>query len=230
MSNDYDRQLAHDRLAGTFDQLMNPYDIERRLEILIDEFLQDVDLEGQTVLDAGCGTGRGTQRLAERGARVVAFDLGIHLLEVARRRCACEPICGSVTSLPFGDGTFSVVFSSEVIEHTPDPRAAVLEMVRVLKPGGRLVLSTPNWLWQIPVRIASSLKLRPYDGIENFLRPGELREVLESTTGQLVHHKGLHLIPFQITPLHGLSRYLDRFGDAWLPLMINQCVSYTKRE
>ena len=57
-----------------------------------------------------------------------------------------------------------VVVSSEAIEHTAEPERAVSELYRVLKPGWYLVLSTPNRLWQGPVRIASAIGWRPYDG------------------------------------------------------------------
>lgn len=223
-----DKALAHDRLADQFDTLMNSYDIERRLHILIDTFLGSVDLRGRLILDAGCGTGRGVQRLAARGAHVIALDYGRQLLRYTRARYACDPAQGSVIDLPFATGSMYVVFSSEVIEHTPDPLAAVREMVRVLQVGGYLVLSTPNKLWQLPVRTASALGLRPYDGLENFVTPGELRACLEGLDGTLLFHRGLHLIPFQITPLQGVSRRLDRWGDTLLPLMINQCVCFRK--
>jgi 2-polyprenyl-3-methyl-5-hydroxy-6-metoxy-1,4-benzoquinol methylase len=85
----YQRQLAHDRLANQFDDIMNPYDIQRRLQVLIDDFLGGMDLTGQLVLDAGCGTGRGTKHLNELGAEVVALDLGANLLQYTLSHTTC---------------------------------------------------------------------------------------------------------------------------------------------
>ena len=208
MKND-NPELTHDRLASDFDEVMNQYDINRRLETLIDNFFADVNLQGLSVLDAGCGTGRGAERLSQLGANVIAVDLGINLLQITQERCSCLTAQASVLTLPFADNTFDIVFSTEVIEHTPNPIASVYEMVRVLKPNGYLSLSTPNLLWQTPVRIASRLGLRPYDGLENFISPKKLRGSISKLNGKIIAHRGIHLIPFQFTFMNGFNRYID---------------------
>jgi 2-polyprenyl-3-methyl-5-hydroxy-6-metoxy-1,4-benzoquinol methylase len=223
-----EKSLAHERPVGEFDGLMNEYDVSRRLEVLIDEFLQDEPLRDKLVLDAGCGTGRGSQRLSSEGARVIALDIGIGLVYHTLTRCECEPAVANVLQLPFPDDTFDVVLSTEVIEHTPSPLTAVLELYRVLRPGGHLTLSTPNWLWQLPVRLASALRLRPYDGYENFVKPSQLRAVLEHAGGKVIDHRGIHLWPFQLTYAHSLLRKIDKHGRYLLPIMINQCVHCIK--
>ena len=222
------RQLAHDRLVDQFDSLMDDYDVSRRTETLVRDFLAGVELRGALALDGGCGVGGLTVALQQRGARVIAVDIGEQLARQAHRRLGCEAAVGSLLELPFPDGTFDVVLSSEVIEHTPSPEAAARELYRVLKPGGHLVLSTPNWLWQLPVRAASVLGLRPYDGFENFLRPSRLRKAIAGAGGEILAHLGIHLWPFQIRPLRPLSRKVDRFGRTLLPVMINQCLHARK--
>lgn len=222
------RALTHDRLAEQYENISSPYDLYRRLDMLINEFLAGEDLTGKHVLDAGCGTGRGTERLSARGARVTSVDIGPNLVNITRARYACQPLLASVDELPFPDDTFDVVFSTEVIEHTPDPLASAREMYRVLKPNGHLVLSTPVWLWQWPVRIASFLHLRPFDGLENFLHPQTLRRTLQAEGAIVREHRGIHLLPFQIKPLLGFIRYMDRYGEILLPMMINQCLHCVK--
>ena len=228
LQNVKEKSLTHDRLTDTFDELMNEYDVNRRLEVLIDEFLQMVNLKDRLILEAGCGTGRGSQRLSSYGARVFALDIGFNLVDYTRQRCQCEPTVASILSLPFPDNIFDVVFSTEVVEHTPDPLQAVLEMYRILKPGGHLVLSTPNWLWQAPVRLASVMRLRPYAGFENFIKPSQLRQILTNVGGIIIAHKGIHLLPFQMTFAHFLLRKLDDYGHILLPVMINQCLHCIK--
>src|SRR5262249_4030835 len=189
-----ERMLAHDRLGDRFDDVINEYDVARRLEVLVDEFLGPCDLRGLKALAAGCGTGRATERLVRRGARVTALDFGSRLVDFTKRRCACAPAVGSILQLPFTDAAFDVVLSTEVIEHVPDPEAAVREVARVLVRGGHLVLSTPNRLWQTPVRLASAIGARPYDGLENFLRPSRLRRVVEDAGLRVVEHRGIHIL------------------------------------
>ena len=224
MSSDVDsrrKELAHDRLTGRFDELMDDYDLGRRTALLVDRFLGDT-IRGKLVLDAGCGVGGVTRTLVARGARVVALDIGPSLAAETKARCGCDAVVGSLASTGFASDSFDAVLSSEAVEHTPDPRASVRELYRLVKPGGSLVISMPNRLWQAPVRAASALGLRPYDGYENFLWPHELRQVLERAGAEIVDHRGIHLWPFQLVPLRPLSQWVDRFGDRLLMLMINQ--------
>ena len=221
------KELTHDRLVSRFDELMDDYDLGRRREVLVDRFLGPT-LRGMLVLDAGCGVGGLTRTLVAGGARVVAADIGAKLAAETRARCGCAAVVATLDGMGFRTGSFNAVVSSEAIEHTPDPVRAVRELFRLVKPGGSLVLSTPNRLWLPPVRIASALRLRPYDGYENFLWPSTLRRALESAGGRVVEHRGIHLWPFQIEALHGASRWVDRFGGRLLPLMINQCIHCVK--
>ncbi|MBI4789474.1 MAG: methyltransferase domain-containing protein [Chloroflexi bacterium] len=223
------KSLAHDRLAHQFDHLMNQYDLTRRLETLLDDFLRQVDLSGRLVLDAGCGTGRATRALGARGARVVALDIGAHLVTRAVQRGQCAGAVASVLNAPFPDNCFDIVFSSEVIEHTPDPLGAVVEFHRLLKPNGHLILSTPNRAWHWLVSLATVLKVRPYDGLENFVRPRDLRSTLEALDLKVVRHVGIHIAPFQIRALQPILRRCDDWGDLLLPWMINQCVHAVKK-
>lgn len=223
-----ERVLSHDRMADAFDYVMNRYDLERRLQVLIDDFLGDCDLQSLYALDAGAGTGWGSCRLKGRGARVVSMDIGPRLVRLAASRCDTIGVVGDLLKVPFPNDTFDIVFSTEVIEHTPNPRQAVRELYRVLKPSGRLALSTPNKAWLWAVKLANHSGARPYTGLENFLWPGELRRELEQQGGTIIRHTGLHLFPFQLSLLHGLLRRLDRYGDKLLPLMINQCILVAK--
>lgn len=223
-----ERVLSHDRMADDFDRVMNRYDLERRLGVLIDEFLGDRDLRSLLALDAGAGTGWGSCRLKRRGARVISMDIGPRLVRLAAGRCGTVGVIGDNLRIPFADNSFDVVFSTEVIEHTANPRQAVGELYRVLKPSGRLALSTPNKAWLWAVKAAGQVGARPYSGLENFLWPKELRRTVEQHGGTILRHTGLHLFPFQLSLLHGLLQKLDRYGDKLLPLMINQCILVEK--
>lgn len=206
---------------------MNRYDLERRIEVLFDELLPD-SLEGKLLLDGGCGTGFFSQRAVERGARVVSLDIGFQLLQITGEKCQSQKVQGDALRLPFPDGTFEVVVSSEMVEHVPDPNQAVRELIRVLRPGGVLALTTPNWTWVWSVRIADALGIRPYEGFENWMGYQELRGCVEGEGMEVERHYGFHFWPFQFKPLLPLLRKADALGDSLGILAINQAIKATK--
>jgi len=101
------------------------------------------------VLEVGCGTGGFLVAATGRGLEVVGVDIAARWLVVARRRLddravSAPLVAASAERLPWADGTFATVVADSLIEHCDDPRAALKEWRRVLRPGGRLVLWSPN--------------------------------------------------------------------------------------
>lgn len=137
-----------DRNAGRFKAEVAPDDF--RLAAVVRHL---GPIAGRLVLDLGCGKGRFAARLAERGARVVGLDVAAVMLRDARGR-GLPVVLGSARRLPMGDGTIDAVVAIEVIEHltTADLRASLAEVVRVLRPGGRLVIIDKNAASLDPVR------------------------------------------------------------------------------
>ena len=223
-------EYAHEDLGSRFDSALSRFDTRRRLQVLVDEFLPDAQVAGKSVLDVGCGLGFFSERLVARGAKVVACDLGPTLVERTRVRARCTAVIADALELAhvFGADRFDVVVSSECIEHTPAPADAIAQMIAVLKPAGLLSLSTPNLVWQPIVRLATRLKLRPYDGHENFSSWSSIRRTIERCGASVIAERGLHLFPFQL-PLHTLSTWCDRHLQAARPAMINICVLAQKR-
>jgi ubiquinone/menaquinone biosynthesis C-methylase UbiE len=102
------------------------------------------DLAGKRVLDVGSGKGRFSRVYQEQQpeAAFVCFDLALAMLRQAApglERCA-----GSMTALPFADGSFDCAFATESLEHAVDIETAVAEMCRVVKPGGRIAIIDKN--------------------------------------------------------------------------------------
>ena len=113
---------------------------ERRLQMMAEWST----LKNARVLVAGCGVGIYAQQIRQRFASAVdAFDI-----ELERAAAASvfipDAIVSAGESIPFRNESFDVVLSHEVIEHVKDDRRSAAEMVRVLKPGGRLLLFCPN--------------------------------------------------------------------------------------
>jgi dolichol-phosphate mannosyltransferase len=97
------------------------------------------------VLDVGCGSSR-----IIGSARMVGLDIVLAKLRYARRY-GNPLVHGSIFELPFKNGTFDCVICSEVIEHVPADERVFSELERVLEPGGRLILGTPDydrWRWR----------------------------------------------------------------------------------
>jgi SAM-dependent methyltransferase len=102
-------------------------------------------LAAARVLDDGCGLGVYVQKLGEVARAAFGLDYDFErVAEGARLRQPSVLVCGAGEHLPYPDNCFDLVHSSEVIEHVQDDRASVAEMVRVTRPGGRIVIFCPN--------------------------------------------------------------------------------------
>lgn len=104
----------------------------------------DLPLEGRTVVDLGSGTGHYTKALSDAGARVFAVDLRESCARSVNGR-GCAAVLSDATRLPLADRSVDGVFSSNLLEHTPDASAIIAEIERVLRPGGWAWISWTNW-------------------------------------------------------------------------------------
>jgi 2-polyprenyl-3-methyl-5-hydroxy-6-metoxy-1,4-benzoquinol methylase len=97
------------------------------------------------VLDVGCSTGYLAERLQQRGATVVGLDMDEQSAELARRFCT-DVLVGDIETmeLPFEPAAFDAILCGDLIEHLRDPQALLFRLRPLLRPDGRLVLSTPN--------------------------------------------------------------------------------------
>lgn len=116
--------------------------------------------KGEAVLDVACGTGVVAITAARRGARVRGMDLSPVLLEDARRNAAIinadiEFLEGDAEALPYADASFDVVLSQFGHIFAPRPEIAIAEILRVLKPGGRIAFAT----WPPEMMIGSMFML-----------------------------------------------------------------------
>lgn len=143
------------------------------------------------VLDAGCGEGYGAARLSDAGARlVVGVDLDRTTLRHVRATYpGVRPVYGNLVALPLRANSVDVVVSAQTIEHLWDQAAFVRECQRVLRPGGQLLMSTPN--------SATFPPGNPFHSRE--LDAGELRALVAERldVDQLIGvHHGARLAPY----------------------------------
>mgnify|MGYP001157752153 FL=1 len=174
---------------------------ERRLRMI----RHWVDLHGACVLEAGCGVGAYSSQIGRRYSLCVeAFDIEFERVREARRDTP-HAVVAAAEAVPYRANLFDLVISNEVIEHVQDDRAAVREMVRVLRPGGRLVLFCPNrwypveqhgWYWRGKYRfgnipLINYLPDRWRDRLVPHVRTytaRRLRRLFDGLPVRIVHH------------------------------------------
>lgn len=193
---------------------------------------------GEYLLDAGCGTGLTAIRSGRAGAEVVALDSSLRSLEILRRRTGgltVHPVHGTLTQLPFPDGSFDAVLCANVlqnIEGTDRRRLCVRELARVCRPSGRVVVTVHHY--SRPRRRAGWRREGPSGGhsgrvgyIYRF-EPAELRDLL---AGELVVRRltgaGFPL-PYRLG-LSPASRLLERclarsdWALPWSSMLVAEC-------
>ncbi|MBM2839080.1 MAG: ubiquinone biosynthesis protein UbiE [Deltaproteobacteria bacterium] len=139
---------------------------------------------GDAVLDAGCGTGNYTIELAKRGADVVGIDSSEEMLDWARVKdqkagTKASFQAADALNLPFPDSSFDAVMSNGLLCFLKEPEKALIEMLRVLKPGGRLVVGVLNkWSpWALFRRIKGLFKDTIYNQAY-YISPPELEGLI----------------------------------------------------
>lgn len=140
------------------------------------------DIRGKLLLDLGCGAGENSVYFAKCGARCVAADYSPGMVEVALKLADANGVkiqgrTMNAIALDCPDHTFDIVYASNLLHHIPNPRAAIREMHRVLKPGGKACFWDPlrhNPIINVYRRIATEVRTEdetPLDiNIVNFVR------------------------------------------------------------
>ena len=163
---------------------------------------------GKRVLDAGCGVGYGSARLARSADRVVGLDNAREPLLATQLEygdCDVRLAEGDCRGLPFANASFDVVVAFEVIEHLENWRGFLAEARRVLTRGGRLLVSTPNKVYYQQTRTTPNLyHVHEFD-YDEFRE--ELAKFFKNTTMFLENHSDA--ITFPPLEARGLRTFLE---------------------
>ena len=189
--------------------------------VVIDELVRPHLKPGDRLLEIGCGAGNLLLRAAVAGSLSVALDVSIASLQFVqgRLRQAASTEGGSRSygcvqavgeRLPFASHTFDCVLLSEVIEHLETPEHTVAQAVRALRPGGRLLVTTPNYrsFWPVMERAVDLLGRAPKMAGEQHIRQftaRSLRDLLDAS-GLSVDYSGT---------IYGLSPFLSMASTRW---------------
>jgi len=162
------------------------------------------------ILDMGCGNGRHAGEASRyKDVTVVAADLNFDDLVESKNRINFIKNCGEhgggqsvisgadITALPFDDNSFNHVICSEVMEHIPDDLKAAEELVRVLKPGGNLVVSVPRFL---PEKICWILSKDYYNANGGHIRIYQRKEIASLFSRIGLSNRGSHFAHSIHTP------------------------------
>jgi ubiquinone/menaquinone biosynthesis C-methylase UbiE len=144
------------------------------------------------ILDAGCGTGLNLRHLPPGSTGI---DINPRNIELLRQRLPNHRLVeGDVEKMPFEAGSFGTVLCTEVIEHIPDPSAALAEYRRVLQPGGVLIGSVParSAIWKLRFLSSTCPHSEPF---HNEYLPHEVREML---SGWKLEHLSYSLLHFNV--------------------------------
>lgn len=207
------RQEELDKFAALANRWWDPNGPQKPLHALnpvrLDYVKRRISLAGARVLDVGCGGGLLSEALAKEGAEVVAIDLAPELIKVARlhrlesgvevdyRVQAVEALADEAPA------SFDAITCMEMLEHVPDPAAIIAACERLLKPGGRLFLSTLN---RTPAAFALAIVGAEYIArmlpkgthhYQDFIKPSELAGWVRTAGLQLEDVSGLAYEPWR---------------------------------
>lgn len=216
MSEDF---LYFEKLGDDWNKV-SPYDVQQRWRLLSQELIPPELDHTARVLEIGCGCGYLSKRLIQRFPQLTVNDISAKLCGQVAEELGIESLAGDCTQLE-PSGSFDMVFSSECIEHTPDPYQAILGAAGMLKPGGYLVMTTPNKLYFPLLLLAQKLGIRNFSGPERWTWPHRTKAWLAQEGFKKLYFSGCHLLPWQIPGSKLVLPFLDLHGRLLYPAMVN---------
>lgn len=211
MNTDNVSQAELDKFGALANRWWDPQGPQRTLHQInparLAYIAERIDLRGARVLDVGCGAGLLSEALAREGAKVSALDLAPELIDIAKlhlhesnlaidyRLQSAESLAGQMPA------AFDAVTCMEMLEHVPDPASVLRACADLLKPGGKLFVSTLN---RTPAAFAVAIVGAEYlagllpkgtHDYQSFIRPAELAAWLREAGLQLDDVSGLAYDP-----------------------------------
>lgn len=232
-ANDNYSQVELDKFNALANRWWDPEGPQKPLHVLnparLNYIRERTTLRDARVLDVGCGAGLLSEALAREGANVMAIDLAPDLIKIAKLHrlesgvevdyhlTAVEALADE---LP---GSFDAIACMEMLEHVPDPAAVIAACATLLKPGGRLFLSTLN---RTPAAFALAIVGAEYVArmlpkgthqYRDFIKPSELAAWLRAAQFELEDVSGLIYDPLRHTARVGSRTEVNYLACALKP-------------
>ncbi|MDZ7270069.1 MAG: class I SAM-dependent methyltransferase [candidate division KSB1 bacterium] len=217
---------------------------------VVEQIARAVSLRGIRALEVGAGTGRDGLRLAQRGARVILLDYAQQAAEMMKRQArvtrGVHVVRADACAMPIRDKTLDVVFHQGLLEHFADPKPLLRENVRVVRPGGIVVVDVPQryhiytvlkhilmalgkWFagWETEFSVRQLKRLMERSGLEvlwvygDYMRPSLFYRMLR----ELFRRVGIRLpmYPPMCKPVQSLRARVRR-AVLRRPLWLNTCM------
>ena len=195
--------------------------------------------DGDITLDAGCGNGRHSWEVCNKNhSQIIAFDIDTvcvkknkYMLDSLRKQKGIEGnyhlLIANVTKLPFKDGAFNKIICSEVLEHIPEDKSAVEELIRVLNKDGAIGISVPHYLAE---SICWKLSKDYYGFPGGHIRKYKTRELLDLVKGAglsvytIRHKHAFHSFYWVMRCVFGVKK-----EDATIPFLYNRFLEWDLR-
>lgn len=211
------KELFYDEFSSKWEKNINNLETQKRLKVVYEILLSDVDLRNKNFLEIGCGMGYFCKEAVKKGAKVTGVDVGKSLLNISKKKIKkARFLQANASKLPFKNSTYDIVLCTEVIEHVDDQTNALKEMLRVVKKDGLIVITTPNKIYKPLFASLNKVGLRPYDGNEKWFFTWSLKKFINKNGGKIIKTWYFN-IPYPSKPFE----YLENF-QFLKDLMVNQ--------
>ncbi len=184
-----------DGAAGSYDKISNVYCVKRRQKWIGGQ------AKGKC-LEVGAGSGEISKMLSKKHD-VTAVDISPKMVEEIKKKLKIRAVVCDAEKLPFKKKSFDSVIAAEMIYYLDKPEKFLKEAYRVLKPNGRVILTSANNITKIYTQIRSLLRKIGFsgmyfdDGIENFYNSKQIRELLIKQGFRLIQEEKVILLPFE---------------------------------
>lgn len=202
-----EKNIYKERSKEKYNKIADKYSIShdgKFVEPMYDEVINRIrELNPKSILDVGCGTGIVLSYFKDKGIELYGLDISEKMIEEARRNLGegVQLKVGDSESMPWEDNSFDIILCNASFHHYPNPKTALSEMNRLLKPNGTLIIGDPAAPVIIRQLINGCLKYSDGGDFKIYNRR-EIEKLLEETGFKPYNYKKINYRSFIINASH----------------------------